>query len=43
MDAGDMADALRLTGHFLNLGLEPILQGRPLPEARARLAQVLAI
>lgn len=43
LDAGDMADALRLTGHFLNLGLEPILQGRPLPEARARLAQVLAI
>lgn len=37
----DLADALRLTGHFLNRGLEPILAGRPLPEARARLAQVL--
>ena len=35
-------DALRLTGHFLNLGLEPILAGRPLPEARVRLAAVLA-
>jgi DNA repair protein RecO (recombination protein O) len=42
LDAQDMADALRLTGHFLNLGLEPILQGRPLPEARARLAEVLS-
>jgi DNA repair protein RecO (recombination protein O) len=42
LDAEDMADALRLTGHFLSLGLEPILQGRPLPEARARLAEVLA-
>lgn len=42
LDGADMADALRLTGHFLNLGLEPILQGRPLPEARARLAEVLA-
>lgn len=41
-DAEALADAFRLTGHFLNRGLEPILQGRPLPEARARLAQVLA-
>lgn len=41
-DAGALADAFRLTGHFLNRGLEPILQGRPLPEARARLVQVLA-
>lgn len=41
LDAKDITDALRLTGHFLNLGLEPILQGRPLPEARTRLAAVL--
>lgn len=41
LDTQAMRDALRLTGHFLNLGLEPILQGRPLPEARARLAEVL--
>jgi DNA repair protein RecO (recombination protein O) len=41
LERKDMADALRLTGHFLNLGLEPILQGRPLPEARARLTEVL--
>lgn len=40
-DAGALANAFRLTGHFLNRGLEPILQGRPLPEARARLTQVL--
>lgn len=42
LDAQDITDALRLTGHFLNLGLEPILAGRPLPEARVRLAAVLA-
>jgi DNA repair protein RecO (recombination protein O) len=41
LDPQDIECALRLTGHFLNLGLEPILQGRPLPEARARLAAVL--
>ncbi len=43
LDGEEMASALRLTGHFLNLGLEPILQGRPLPEARARLALVLGV
>lgn len=42
LDSADMADAMRLTGHFLNTGLEPILQGRPLPEARNRLMDVLA-
>jgi DNA repair protein RecO (recombination protein O) len=41
LDAQDMGDALRLTGHFLTSGLEPILNGRPLPEARARLFEVL--
>lgn len=40
LDSDDLPQALRLTGHFLNLGLEPILQGRPLPEARARLAEI---
>lgn len=39
--AQDLAPALRLTGYFLTKGLEPILAGRALPEARARLAQVL--
>lgn len=33
---------LRLTGHFLDRGLRPVLQDRPLPEARARLVDLLA-
>ena len=33
---------LRLTGHFLDRGLRPVLQERPLPEARARLLDLLA-
>ena len=41
LDAEALAQALQLTGHFLNRGLEPILHGKPLPEARARLAEVL--
>ena len=32
---------LRLTGHFLDRGLRPVLQDRPLPEARARLVDLL--
>jgi DNA repair protein RecO (recombination protein O) len=32
---------LRLTGHFLDLGLRPVLHERPLPEARARLVDLL--
>ena len=34
---GDMAAGLALTGHFLRKGLAPVLDGRDLPEARARL------
>ena len=33
---------LRLTGHFLDQGLRPVLQDKPLPEARARLCDLLA-
>jgi DNA repair protein RecO (recombination protein O) len=33
---------LRLTGYFLDRGLRPVLQDRPLPEARARLLDLLA-
>lgn len=32
---------LRLTGHFLDRGLRPVLQDRPLPEARTRLVDLL--
>lgn len=39
--AGEAAQAMALTGHFLNRSLEPVLNGRPLPEARARLLQLL--
>ncbi|MFN4204559.1 MAG: DNA repair protein RecO [Tabrizicola sp.] len=42
MDAGDLAQGLRLTGHFLDRGLRPILQDRPLPEARSRLVDLIA-
>jgi DNA repair protein RecO (recombination protein O) len=33
---------LRLTGHFLDQSLRPVLHDRPLPEARARLVDLLA-
>lgn len=36
------AAAMALTGHFLEKGLEPVLAGRPLPEARQRLADLFA-
>lgn len=36
-----LAEGLRLTGFFLDRGLAPVLQGRPLPEARARLVDLL--
>jgi DNA repair protein RecO (recombination protein O) len=37
----DLADGLRLTGHFLDRWLAPALGDRPLPEARARCAALL--
>jgi DNA repair protein RecO (recombination protein O) len=40
--AGDVAQGLRITGHFLLRGLAPILGERGLPEARARLVAMLA-
>lgn len=38
----DLADGLRLTGHFLDRWLAPALGDRPIPEARARCAALLA-
>lgn len=38
----EVALALALTGHFLDKGLQPLLMGKPLPEARARLLRMLA-
>lgn len=38
----ELAQGFALTGHFLNRCLEPLLNGRPLPEARARLLELLA-
>ncbi|GAB1479038.1 DNA repair protein RecO [Paracoccaceae bacterium] len=40
--AGGHSEALALTGFFLMRGLEPVLQARPLPEARNRLADLFA-
>jgi DNA repair protein RecO (recombination protein O) len=40
--AGDVAAGLNLTGFFLDRGLRPVLHDRPLPEARARLLDLLA-
>lgn len=39
---GDVVTGLRLTGFFLERGLRPVLQDKPLPEARARLLDLLA-
>jgi DNA repair protein RecO (recombination protein O) len=36
-DSGEVAQGLVITGHFLARGLDAVLAGRPLPEARARL------
>lgn len=38
----ELAQGLALTGHFLTRSLEPLLNGKPLPEARARLLDLLA-
>lgn len=38
----DVPAALAITGHFLQRELAPILNARPLPEARARLVAMLA-
>lgn len=38
----EAGQALALTGHFLDKGLQPLLMGKPLPEARARLMRMLA-
>jgi len=40
--AGDVAEALRTTGHFLERWLAPALGDRPLPAARGRLAAMIA-
>ena len=37
----EAGQALALTGYFLDLGLQPLLMGKPLPEARARLLRML--
>lgn len=37
-----IAQGLRLTGYFLDRGLRPVLHDRPLPEARARLVDLLS-
>jgi DNA repair protein RecO (recombination protein O) len=39
---GDVAQGLAITGHFLVRELAPMLAGRPLPEARARLVERMA-
>jgi DNA repair protein RecO (recombination protein O) len=38
----EIAQGLAITGHFLTRELAPLLHGRPLPEARARLLELLA-
>jgi DNA repair protein RecO (recombination protein O) len=42
LSAEALLQGLRLTGFFLDRGLAPVLQGRPLPEARARLVDLVA-
>ena len=40
--AREIAQGLAITGHFLDRELAPMLNGRPLPEARARLVAMIA-
>ncbi|MBU9697241.1 DNA repair protein RecO [Rhodobacteraceae bacterium HSP-20] len=40
--AAEIAEGLAVTGHFLTRELGPMLNGRPLPEARARLVALLS-
>lgn len=42
MSARAVLQGLSLTGHFLDRGLRPVLNERPLPEARARLIDLLS-
>lgn len=42
LDQGALLEGLRLTGFFLDRGLRPILHEKPLPEARARLIDLLS-
>jgi DNA repair protein RecO (recombination protein O) len=42
LSAGALEQGLRLTGFFLDRGLRPVLNDRPLPEARARLVDLLS-
>lgn len=42
LDAEAVVQGLRLTGHFLDRGLRPVLGEKPLPEARARLLDLLS-
>jgi DNA repair protein RecO (recombination protein O) len=42
LDGGALVQGLVLTGFFLDRGLRPVLQDRPLPEARSRLIDLLA-
>lgn len=41
-NAAELAQGFAVTGHFLDRGLAPVLHGRPLPAARARLLELLA-
>jgi len=40
--AAEITEGLAVTGHFLHRELSPLLHGRPLPEARARLLDLLS-
>jgi DNA repair protein RecO (recombination protein O) len=42
LSAAAVVEGLALTGFFLDRGLRPVLQDRPLPEARSRLVDLLA-
>jgi DNA repair protein RecO (recombination protein O) len=41
-DRTELLQGLAITGHFLTRELSPLMEGRPLPEARARLLALLA-
>ena len=39
--SAELAQGFALTSHFLTKGFEPLLNGKPLPEARSRLLTLL--
>jgi DNA repair protein RecO (recombination protein O) len=42
VNRAELAQGLAITGHFLTRELSPLMDGKPLPEARGRLLDLFA-